>query len=798
MRLHPGLLCLALAALAAPARGAVAVPLEQAQDDTALLLEVFMNGEATGQILAVRQGPRGLLASRADLRQLGLNRGVLATGDGAEQIALDSITGLLARYDAAAQTLALQADDKLRTPLALSAGSAVRAHVRAQATPGALLNYNAVAHGGAQGAALAYLELRAFNERGVFSSSGVATLVRRPDGSAGGAGGVAGHFVRHDSFWVESDEATLRSWRLGDSITSSLAWTRSLRIGGLQWSKSFSLRPDLATFPMPSMGGSAAVPSSLALYVNGMQQYAAEVPGGPFILRQVGGVNGAGEAVLVTRDALGRVTSASLPLYVDARLLAAGLSEYSLEAGLPRAGFGVDSFGYRGAPVATVSGRYGWSDALTIEGHGELAPRLFNGGAGALLALGRFGVASASLAASSMAGSAGGKGVQLGLGYQYVAARGSVDLLSQRAGAGYRDLSARDGAPAARAQDRAALALSLGPNLSINTSYTYYRLGADLLGGRAAPARIIALGLTHAFAGGVFGSLSAFENTLDRSSRGLYLSLSMALGERTAASAVAGRQNGVSQRSLTVIGAPDLAGGVGWGLQDRRQGDEHVRAAQASYLGRYGQLGVTVQSASNGGSFAVDGAGALVLMDGQLAATRSVGAGFAVVSTGGVADVPVLHENRIIGRTDASGHLLVPDLNTNVGNVLAIDTTAMAVDRRVPVSTQVVNPRSLSGMLVRFPIEAYRAANVVLLDAAGKALPVGLPLLHRESGKRSVTGFDGLAFIDDLQAHNHIEVAGLGANGAGRCSVEFNYSSDANDPVPTIGPLRCILVEARP
>ena len=787
MRLSASLLWLALGAQAF-AGSACADPLADATADADLFLEVFVNGEATGQLLAVRQSARGLAASRADLRQLGLNRGFLATGDGAELVALDSIPGLAARYDAAGQSLALQADDSLRTPLALMTGSAVRAHARAAASPGALVNYNGVAHGGGQGAALAFLEVRAFNERGVFSSSGVATVARK------GAGGVSSRFVRHDSFWTESDETTLRSWRLGDSITSSLSWNRALRIGGLQWSKRFALRPDLATFPMPSLGGSAAVPSSLALYVNGVQQYAAEVPGGPFILKQVGGVNGAGEAVLVTRDALGRVSSATLPLYVDARMLAAGLSEYSLEAGLPRAGFGVDSFGYRGAPVASASGRYGWSDTLTVEGHAELAPRLVNGGAGALLALGRFGVASANAAASR---AADGSGLQLGLGYQYVAARGSIDLLSQRASARYRDLAAREGAPAPRAQDRAALALSLGANLSMNTSYTWYRAGAEQRVARASAARVLALGLTRAFPGGVFGSLSAFRNTLDRASRGVYLSLSIALGERVAASAVAGRQNGIAQRSLTVLGTPDLGGGAGWALQERRQGQEHVRAAQASYLGRYGQVGVTAQSAASGGSFAVDGAGALVLMDGQLAATRSVGTGFAVVSTGGVADVPVLHENRIIGRTDASGHLLVPDLNANVGNVLAIDTTGLPVDRRVPTTTSIVNPRSLSGMLVRFPIEAYRAANVMLVDADGKPLAVGLPLLHRESGKRSMLGFDGLAFIDDLQAHNHLEVSGAGPQGAGRCSVDFAYTVDAGE-LPTIGPLRCIAEEGRP
>lgn len=771
-----------------------------------LYLEVTLNGEATGRLMTARQGPRGLLVSRADLRELGLERGALArrpqAPEATDAISLDDIAGLRYRYDAAAQSLALMADDSLRTPFVLSARAAARAP-RAGATPGAVVNYNAILQSprqGGSGAAIAALEARIFNERGVFSTSGVASSV-----------GAHRRFVRHDSFWSESDADTLRTLRVGDTITSSLNWNRALRIGGVQWSKSFSLRPDLATFPMPSIGGSAAVPSALQLYVNGVQQYSGDVPGGPFLLNQVGGVNGAGEATVVTRDALGRATSVSLPLYVDARMLGAGLSDFSVEAGVPRRGFGTSSFGYRGAPVASASARYGWSDGLTVEAHGEAAPRLFNVGAGALAALGRFGVVNANLAASGGARA----GLQAGIGYQYVARRFSVELQSQRAWRSYADLSSRDGAPAPRASERAVLALALGGQVSMNASYAGYRAGAPSYGdarsyeeaagqGGGQRSRIAAAGITRSFRGGVFASLAAFRNFDQRKGRGVFLSLSMALGRDSVASVTAGSQNGAAQRTASVSSAPGLAGGIGWTVQDSRLDDARLRTAQVQYLGRYGQAALTAQNNGGGSagsgagrtSVTLEGVGALVLMDGAAAATRSVGAGFALVSTGGVADVPVLHENRLIGVTDAGGHLLVPALNANVGNLLAIDTSGLAADRRVPLTMQSVNPRSLAGMLVRFPIEAYQAANIVLVDDQGAPLPVGASVRHRESGKQGMVGFDGLAFVDDLQARNHIEVD-MGA-AAGRCVARFDWQPAAGDPLPTIGPLHCVAAAAAP
>ena len=169
-------------------------------------------------------------------------------------------------------------------------------------------------------------------------------------------------YVRFDTFWNHSDPETLESWQVGDLVSSSLSWSRALRMGGFQWRKNFQLRPDLLTFPVASVDGTALVPSSLSLYVNGVQQYSASVPSGPFVLNQVSGINGAGQATIITRDALGRSVTTTLPLYVDTRLLARELSDYSMEVGVLRRNYGRRSFGYANDPVASASGRYGVSE----------------------------------------------------------------------------------------------------------------------------------------------------------------------------------------------------------------------------------------------------------------------------------------------------------------------------------------------------------------------------------------------------------------------------------------------------
>ncbi|MET5013105.1 fimbrial biogenesis outer membrane usher protein, partial [Burkholderia pseudomallei] len=78
--------------------------------------------------------------------------------------------------------------------------------------------------------------------------------------------------TRYDTSWSMSDPTSLTTTQFGDTISSSLAWTRSRRVAGLQWRSNFALRPDLVSFPVPALAGTAVVPSTVDLFVNGVRQ----------------------------------------------------------------------------------------------------------------------------------------------------------------------------------------------------------------------------------------------------------------------------------------------------------------------------------------------------------------------------------------------------------------------------------------------------------------------------------------------------------------------------------------------
>lgn len=757
----------AVPALSAADPDAASLPVQAAAPNE-LYLEVFVNAEATGLILRFTRQGKGLLSSVENLQQLGLDPARLGA-PGQADVALDAIAGLSYAYDAARQSLALTVSDSLRQPYAVSTRQ-LRRPPLSQVTPGAVLNYEIYSELEQSRRTSVFNDFRYFNSSGVLSSNGAVNL-------GGVARGRLPKYVRYDTFWNHSDPDTLQSWQLGDLVSGSLSWSRSVRMGGFQWRKNFQLRPDLLTFPVASLDGTALVPSSLNLLINGVQQYSASVPSGPFVLNQVAGINGAGLATVITRDALGRSVATTLPLYVDTRMLAQGLSDYSLEVGALRRDYGTRSFGYDSSPVASASGRYGLTDDLTLEGHAEAGKSVFNAGAGALLRLGRAGVINGALSASTGAGS----GVQASIGYQYLGPRFSIDAQSVRASAGYGDLASRDGSAVTRMTDRVSLSLPLPAGQSVNLSYIGYRSPLT------EPSKIATLGYSATVFNGLFLNVSAFQDLLQREKRGFYFGLSMAFDNNISISSNVSRQNDIGSRSISAQQSADFGGGFGWAVQAGTAGGLAYRQGQLEYLGSHGRLTARAQSNALGSASSLGAAGALVLMDGHLATARQVGSGFAMVSTGGVAGVPVLHENREIGVTGRSGYLLVPNLNAYGDNQIAIGTDGLDVDARVPVTNINVVPRSLAGVLASFPVERYSAATVVVHGDEGKPLAAGLPVLHVQSGKRTVVGFDGITFVDDLQNDNELRIGDDET-----CTVHFSYQRPAAGGLPVLGPVRCI------
>ena len=84
----------------------------------------------------------------------------------------------------------------------------------------------------------------------------------------------------------------------------------------------------------------------------------------------------------VVRDATGKEIEQSVPFFVSAKMLKAGLFDFSAEGGFARLNFAQQNFSYNRKPMASVSGRYGVVDWLTVDGHAEAMPGFGQAGLG--------------------------------------------------------------------------------------------------------------------------------------------------------------------------------------------------------------------------------------------------------------------------------------------------------------------------------------------------------------------------------------------------------------------------------
>lgn len=117
-------------------------------------------------------------------------------------------------------------------------------------------------------------------------------------------------------------------------------------MGGVQLRRDFGLRSDLITQQLLSFDGSAAVPSSVDVFIDNNRTYSTGRDAGPFRLEDLPVSAGPGDALIVVTDANGRRTTKAVSFYVSRKLLKKGVLDFSIEAGQTREGCGLESNAY--------------------------------------------------------------------------------------------------------------------------------------------------------------------------------------------------------------------------------------------------------------------------------------------------------------------------------------------------------------------------------------------------------------------------------------------------------------------
>jgi outer membrane usher protein len=736
-----------------------------------LVLELTLNGRPRGLVhFALRDGE--LWASADTLKSLGFALPSFT----ADPVRLHGLPGVQAVYNVRQQSVAIDATSEA-VPHARTVIDTRDVSVpEASASPGLALNYDLYGTRGEHGGTglNAFAEARVFNGQSVLSSTFLSRGSREPNA------GWQQRSTRLDTTWSRSFPDQALTLRIGDTTTSGLAWSRSTLIGGVQLSRNFALQPYRTTTPLASFLGTAALPSQVEVFVNGVKQYTGRVPSGPFQLDTVPGISGAGSAQVVLTDAFGRATTLDYALYdVQQRMLEKGLSDWSVEVGAVRQNRGLRSFDYGKDPAASGTWRYGLTKRLTIETHAEASRGLLTAGGGVVYRIGEQGGVATAAAARSRRGA--DEGSLFNFGYAWRNRRFNVSLDGTRTQGKYRDIASLSGARPADRSGRISVGYGTERLGGFGLSYIHLRYPGEQV------ARYVSASWSRSLGRRGSVNVSINHNLVERRHSTVSLGLSWALDGNVSAGTSVQRERDRTLYQANAQRSPQPEGGFGWRVA-AQHGERHAEggSAELAYLGRSGRATAGVHAVGRSRYGYAGATGSLVFMGGQAFAARSLDDGFAVVSTGGVPGVPVKLENRLVGATDKNGMLLVTPLQAYQRNRLAIDPLQLPADMRVDRVKAVATPTDRAGTLVEFGITPVRAAALILVDEKGGFLPLGSRV--GVNGKESVAmvGFDGMTYIDTLEQSNTLQVQ----TPSGRCTVRFDHVKRGHG-IPEIGPLRC-------
>ena len=730
------------------------------------LLSVKLNGQAVSLGGLFVEAPDGRLAAQLallDAWRIRTDAARVLTFQGAPYYPLDAISGISIHLDRDALALTLEVPPDQFTPY--RAEPEVTERLRPVAGTGAFLDYDFIYQAGDdldQGVS-GLAEIGTFHAGNtLLSGLLLQDLTTRPEA------------VRLDTALSRDIPERRLTARLGDSIAPGGAFAPPVRFGGVQYATNFGTDPAFVTFPLPTIGGLARQDSVVDVFIDNVQREARSVPPGPFAIESLPAVTGAGEVQLRVTDLLGREQLITQSYYVSSRLLKQGLHDFAYQAGAVRRDYGNASFDY-GQALASATHRFGFTDRLTGEGHGEVQPDQQSGVLGASYLLGRWGVVSSGLGVGR---SDGGPGILGQAAYEYDGRSFSFGARTRYTSDGYREVGGDE--EAARIDQ-----LSLGLDFGEHGRFGALLAHTDGRDSENATTLAATYSLTLGPGALTLRAAQLFEPDHDLALTALY---TIPLGARRSATAeLLKRGDDYAARSIfrQTRGASDL-------------GADYRVAAEAGTRDSSLQARVGYQSTRGGGDLAVerfDGSnalragvnGSLALVDGEVALSRRIDRAFGMVDLPGFPDVRVYLDNREAGRTDAQGRLLLPGLRPYEGNKVRVEVDDLPLDAEITTAEVEAMPYDRSGMTIDFPLVRRLQATAVLLGADGEPLPIGMRLSSADGAVTAWVARDGFTQVSGALPAG-VEVAGGDEASPVTCMLP---PASGEELLPDLGTIRC-------
>lgn len=522
-----------------------------------------------------------------------------------------------------------------------------------------------------------------------------------------------------------------RGWRmrLGDGNTQSNASGRSLRYGGIQLGTEAELRPGEVRSPRPRFSGEALTPSTVEIYLDGVLRQTQQVPTGPFVLDNTPQLSG-GVARVVVRDSLGREVVTEQAFLTGARMLAQGLSDWTVDLGLLRTGAGTANNRYD-QPLLSALWRYGFSDTLTLEGLVQSGAGVRNVDLSQQWALPQWQTMVQSALSLSQAST--GTGWSLESSAQAPLPNGAQLMLNARfispayTGVGQGSAGTRRNQWVLSYSQRLSPSLSLGLNASRQTFRGQPATRSVSLSPtwRIRPDLFLSLNVSHRSTSASASSAS-LGRTSSTSSTSAYAQLSWTLDGGRQLSWVASQQSaGAVQTHARWSQSATAESPWSWQVLGGQREQQAYSEAGAYRRTEWGDVRLDASASQQSQTLRAGWRGAWVMAGGQSRLTSPVYDSYALVEAPGLPDVGITLQGGVRARTNGQGVAVVSGLHALRLNRIGLAVEDLPLEAEFDTYEHEVVPAVRGAMHLRFAAREGRSGQVRVVLEDGSPAPAG-------------------------------------------------------------------------
>lgn len=589
--------------------------------------------------------------------------------------------------------------------------------------------------------------------------------------------------TRLNTNWTSDNEQDVARWRIGDSITRAANWSGATRFIGIQHTTNFALRPDLITRPLLDFQGKAELPTILDVYSKSLPIYHAELKTGGYDINNLPVTAGKGEITVRTQDITGKVETITLPFYSVPSLLKSGLSDYSFAIGVQRLQYGVKDNDY-GAFITNIDYEYGVNNSWTSGAHFESLNKFSSIGVTNSVALNQYGSLTVSLATNIKKIKDAQKAM---LAYGFSTDSFSFNTNISKNGEDFRDTYNSSIKLSSKPTYQTSISYSDDKWGNFNISYLSFDLGSTSTG--KSGTKMISGTYTRNFTKDISGRLS-IGTDLNNKKAGSFITASLlaTFGTKTV-SFNKSRQGKVDTTQYDI--SQPLNTPLGWGYKtsltthgkDKDYSIEIDKNFQkvntALYLFNYGKSKTQQLTLS----------GSIVNMDKNIFFTAPIYNGLALVKAGNIKGIPVLNNNILVGYTNSSGQVLVPNVVPYVPSEISLDSTELPLDTEFSTATAKTIVKGNSGVIIDFAIVRQKSAMMTLLDSTGKVMPFNHPANIEEIEEEIFIGYEGQIYVNDIKDLTSLH--GKVCDDSNCCQFEALIDQNSKDPILDLGEIIC-------